>query len=177
MIRLSGLIMLGLAATLLSGCGETGREGPIVNVVNRLNTSAVQVKTIDDRLKEVKNLKKQYDEAAEADKRSTKENLDKKLNEVHNAIDDLKVQAQKLLEEMRRAERAPPATTEEEKTELARKYQSRVADSLKQLYDARLELAGTFKEAREVLETKTFNELDQRFKEAEGEFENLARLK
>jgi septal ring factor EnvC (AmiA/AmiB activator) len=177
MMRFLGLVSLGLAATLLSGCGETGREGPIVNVVNRLNTSVEQVKTIDERLKEAKVLKKQYDEAPEAEKKSTKENLDKKLSEVVNSIDDLKVQAQKLLEEMRRAERAPPATTEEEKKELALKYRSRVAEAMKQLSTARLELAGTFKDVRNVLEPTTFNELDQRFKEAEGEFENLARLK
>jgi len=177
MVRVVGLASLCLTATLFSGCGSDRREAPIQNVVTALNLSVENIKAINERLKDAEKLKKDLDAVGEAGKKEAKENFDKKINEVKSSMDDLKVQATKLLEEMRRAEKNPPATTPEEKAELAGKHKNRVMQSLKELSTERLALAGTWKSAKDVFEPKTYTDLEQQFKEAEGEFEILARLK
>lgn len=178
MVRLVGLSALGLAVVLFSGCGSDRREQPIQAVVNALNLSVENIKSINTHLKAAEELKKKVDEAgSDESKKEAKKAYDSKIGEVENSIKDLKKQAEKLLDEMRRAEKNPLVTTPEEKQELARKYQARVKEALENLSKERGELSKTWERMDKALDEKSFKDLNRMFRSAEGEFENLSRLR
>ncbi|MFO0964871.1 MAG: hypothetical protein U0793_04680 [Gemmataceae bacterium] len=177
MTRLVGTGAVLFSLVLFSGCSSDRREQPIVSVINALNLCSENIKNINAYLKSAEDLKKKADEADEAGKPEAKKNFDRKIEEVQSSIKDLKQQAEKLLVEMRRAEKNPIATTPEEKQDLAKKYKSKVADGLEAISKERAELARTWERVEKTFDEKTFKDLNQKFRQAEGEFENLSRLR
>jgi hypothetical protein len=181
MIRVVGIGAVFVSVLLFSGCGSDRREAPINSVITAINLSSENLKNINGYLKSAEKLKSQFDEAQKGDddaaKKQAKDEYDRKVAEVVTSVEELKKQATKLLEEMRRAEKNPLATTPEEKQELAKKYRRQVADALEGLSKERADLARTWTQVEKTLDEKTFKDLDLKFRQAEGEFENLSRLR
>lgn len=182
MIRFVGSAVALLAVVIIGGCRSDQRDAPVQNVIKALDVSVENLRAIHTHLNEAIALKSTLDETGEQKaKAEARENLTKKLSEVLSDIETLKKQAEELRNEMRRADKIAQPATEEEKKELIRKFQGPVANSLKELSKERLNVNTAWKNAKLALkddeDKKAFKEIDQKFLDAEAEFENLSRLR
>jgi predicted ribosome quality control (RQC) complex YloA/Tae2 family protein len=152
-LTLTGVLLLCVP---LVGCTSDPREGLVDNTVRNLDSAASKVASIKSRIEEA--LKK------------TETGKTPDFKEAILEVDALKKIAKEMQELKMKSDALKDKTTEEERKELASKFQAPLNSAIERIAKYRKELSDTMAQHKDVLK-----EVQTKLAEAEGEFEAIAR--
>lgn len=189
MRRFAIMTVFAGCALIVAGCASGSSTAGIDNVLRQMDQTVNQLESINLALRDAmaleEDIKKLETDLANENNDENKKRFKKeletktesyknKLIDAEGSIETLKKTASTLLDIQRQAEEAAP--TEDERKALIKKYQGRLNSTLADLADKRRDLNATLEKARKGgLEKEKFDKLQELLRQAEGEYENIAR--